>query len=419
LEEKIGGGGMGSVYRARHRRLDRTVALKFLGEPLGARRDLQERVEAEARAMARLDHPNIVAVYDAGRAEGHGYIAMEFVDGEPLSELIPLPLKRTLEVADQICQALSYAHARGVVHCDVKPQNVLVDAKGQAKVTDFGIARVLGPPPLPDVLAWRRVSGTQAYMAPEALRGEAVNPRMDVFSLGVVVYQMLTGRLPTAREPLTGPLASVVRKALCPDPEGRYADAGEMRRDLLRVARSAALTETEPSVARWVRAAALCLALAAGVATHAFSLAVHQPVGVSADFWVLLRVALIAIAGAATLIHVLDRRWHAESRVAASSDYVPLDSNRVPAWTAIALVALALSWLLPGEAPPWALRTSRVLRDLLALLALARALTVLIDLRRAGGSLGPYLPLVALGALPALVPPITSFVAWLARLASS
>ena len=167
LLEKVGEGGMGTVYRARHRRLDRVVALKFLAESLAAEPDLHGRLEAEGRAMARLDHPYIVAVHDLGRSLGHSYIVMEFVDGKPLSRLLPLPLRQALELADQVCQALAYAHSRGVVHCDVKPQNVLVDAAG---------------PPRCPTSAWRgwwARSPSTTWSAPRAswARGSTWPPR--------------------------------------------------------------------------------------------------------------------------------------------------------------------------------------------------------------------------------------------------
>lgn len=226
LIEEIGRGGMGSVWRARHRGLDRVVAVKFLAEELAGRPGFAERFAREARLMARLSHPNIVAVHDVTELDGQPCIVMEHVDGPPLSALLPLPPARVAELALQVCDALAYAHARGVVHRDVKPENILVDGAGDAKVADFGIARALGEP------GTATVAGTPAFMAPEALAGAPPDPRMDVFSVGAVVYQAVTGRLPVGAFPaLDGPLDPVVRRALGPAAD-RHPDIAALRRDL-------------------------------------------------------------------------------------------------------------------------------------------------------------------------------------------
>jgi serine/threonine-protein kinase len=272
LLEEIGRGGMGSVWKARHLRLDRTVAVKFLREDLAAQPDWQQRFEREARALALLNHPGIVAVHDFGVADGKTFIVMEHVAGRPLSEAVPLEAPRALALARQLSQALAYAHERGIVHRDIKPQNVLLDAAGNAKLTDFGIARLLhGAPEAASaaLTATGGVVGTPRYMAPEALAGAAPDPRMDVFSLGVVLYEMLTGHPPLGElQPLPGGLDAVVRKALAYDPSQRHANGRELAHALEGVALdSEGLPEEERD---WLRATALLLTLGTAVALWAF-----------------------------------------------------------------------------------------------------------------------------------------------------
>jgi serine/threonine protein kinase len=158
---------MGTVHRARHLRLDRIVAVKFLSGPLAAEPEFQKRFEREARALAMLNHPSIVAVHDFGEDDGRAYIVMEYVEGRPLSELSPLPEARAREIAAEACSALTYAHSRGLVHRDVKPANILVGSDGRVKLGDFGIARLLGQ----EASGWtltdpRGVAGTPHYMRP-------------------------------------------------------------------------------------------------------------------------------------------------------------------------------------------------------------------------------------------------------------
>ena len=263
LIEEIGEGGMGSVWKARHLRLDRTVAVKFLRPDLAAQPDWERRFEREARALALLNHPGIVAVHDFGVVDGKSFIVMEYVVGRPLSEAIPIEAPRAVTLARQLCQALAYAHERGVVHRDIKPQNVLLDAAGNAKLSDFGIARLMHATPEASssaLTATGGVLGTPRYMAPEALAGAAPDPRMDVFSLGVVLNEMVT-TLPVG-------LDAIVRKALARDPAERYASARELERALGEVALdSEGLPDDERD---WLRATALLLTLATAVALWAF-----------------------------------------------------------------------------------------------------------------------------------------------------
>jgi eukaryotic-like serine/threonine-protein kinase len=197
LDELVGTGGMSSVYRARDRLLERTVALKILHDYYGADDSTIERFRREARAAAQLSHPGIVTVIDRGEDEGRHFIVFEYVEGENLKALIErsgrLPVRRALELAIASGEALAFAHAHGLVHRDVKPQNVLIDGDGELKVTDFGIARSVN---LQSVTESGTVLGTSYYIAPEQARGEAVAAQTDVYSLGVVLFELLTGRLP-------------------------------------------------------------------------------------------------------------------------------------------------------------------------------------------------------------------------------
>jgi serine/threonine protein kinase/Tfp pilus assembly protein PilF len=222
LIEKLGEGGMGVVWKARDLKLDRDVAIKFL--PEGAVGDPERRAffEREAKAVAALSHPNIVTIYAVDEAEGTTFFTMELVEGQPLSKLIEpggVSLDRFLELALPLTGAVAAAHARGIIHRDLKPQNIMIDAAGQIKILDFGLARILLP--LPKVLGRDEgttatldadFAGTIAYMSPEQLRSQPLDHRTDVFSLGVVLFEWATGRLPFGGK--TGPerIAAVLKE---------------------------------------------------------------------------------------------------------------------------------------------------------------------------------------------------------------
>jgi eukaryotic-like serine/threonine-protein kinase len=198
LEELVGTGGMSSVYRAHDRLLARKVALKVLHEHYGSDEAHVERFRREARAVATLSHPNIVSVIDRGEHEGRQFIVFEYVEGENLKRMIerrgPLPVALALELAIQIARGLSFAHGQGLVHRDVKPQNVLMNGTGDAKVTDFGIARSLAVQH--GMTQTGTVLGTSDYIAPEQAQGRQVDEHSDVYSLGVVLYELLTAKVP-------------------------------------------------------------------------------------------------------------------------------------------------------------------------------------------------------------------------------
>jgi serine/threonine-protein kinase len=201
LEEPVGTGGMSSVYRAFDTLLERHVALKILHERFGEDESYIGRFRSEARAAARLSHPNIVTVIDRGEEDGKEFIVFELVEGENLKELVerggPVPVRRALELGLQIGRALAFAHAEGIIHRDVKPQNVLLAEDGRAKVTDFGIARTIDAVGTTET---GTVLGTSHYIAPEQARGERVDAQTDVYSFGVVLWELLAGDVPYAGE---------------------------------------------------------------------------------------------------------------------------------------------------------------------------------------------------------------------------
>lgn len=246
--ELLGHGGMGAVYRARQTQLDREVALKILPPDLGnggRGRDFAARFSREARALARLNHPNIVSVYDFGRSGDYFYFVMEYVDGTNLRHLITtggLEPEEALGVVPQLCDALQFAHDEGVVHRDIKPENILLDKRGRVKIADFGLAKLVDPKGDAAVTEMGltqegHVMGTARYMAPEqASSKRGVDHRADIFSLGVVFYEMLTGELPigkfappSSKVSVDVRLDEIVLKALEQEPEMRYQQVSEVR----------------------------------------------------------------------------------------------------------------------------------------------------------------------------------------------
>ena len=208
VDEVLGSGGMALVYRARDEELDRPVAIKVLADNLAADDAFRRRFLREARLAAQLAHPNVVQVYDSGEAAGRPYIVMEYVEGETLAALIAqrgrLPPAEAVELALQVCSGLEHAHRAGLVHRDVKPQNLIIRGDGTIKIVDFGIARSAHGTQLTETGS---VLGTAAYLAPEQAAGEEVTPATDVYALGVVLYELLAGRTPRTAESLTQFLA--------------------------------------------------------------------------------------------------------------------------------------------------------------------------------------------------------------------
>jgi eukaryotic-like serine/threonine-protein kinase len=284
IVRKLGAGGMADVYLAEDQELGRRVAIKILNDRHAADDQFIERFRREAKNAAGLSHPNIVSIYDRGEAEGTYYIAMEFLDGRSLKELIvgrgPAPIKTSIEYTRQILAAVGFAHKHGIVHRDIKPHNVLVGPEGRLKVTDFGIARS-GASQMTEVGS---IIGTAQYLSPEQARGAPVDQTSDLYSVGIVLYELLTGQVPftgdtpleIAMKHLSEPpkppselrpdvphdLDLVVLRALAKDPSDRYASAEEMDADLGRVLNGLPVGDETAAAATAVLAGAGAMAAA-------------------------------------------------------------------------------------------------------------------------------------------------------------
>jgi serine/threonine-protein kinase len=274
IVRKLGSGGMADVYLAEDEELGRRIAIKILNDRHANDESFVERFRREAKNAAGLSHPNIVAIYDRGEAEGTYYIAMEYLDGRSLKELVvargPLPISDAIDATRQVLAALRFAHRKGVVHRDIKPHNVMADADGRLKVTDFGIARA----GVSQMTEAGSIIGTAQYLSPEQARGAPVDQRSDLYSVGIVLYEMLTGttpfsgetpveiamkhlsdppRPPSLERPDISPdLDMVVLRALAKSPEDRFQTAEEMDAELERVGRGLGVTAETADAATMV-----------------------------------------------------------------------------------------------------------------------------------------------------------------------
>jgi predicted Ser/Thr protein kinase len=247
--ELLGRGGMGAVYKARQKDLDRLVALKVLPVRGSADPEFSERFIREAQALARLNHPNIVAIYDFGRRDKFHFFIMEYVDGVNLRQVERtggISPQQALAIVPQICEALQYAHDKGIVHRDIKPENILLDREGKVKIADFGLAKLMGRCQDFTLTQPGHTMGTPHYMAPEQVEHPSdVDHRADIYSLGVVFYEMLTGELPLGRFAppsdkvwIDVRLDEVVLRALEKEPLLRYQRASDVRTDVETIAGS-------------------------------------------------------------------------------------------------------------------------------------------------------------------------------------
>src|SRR5437773_7152098 len=276
--EKLGVGGQGTVYKATDGKLGRTVVVKVLPAELTAREANLRRFEREARLASSLDHPNICTIFDLDQAEGHHFIAMQYVEGRNVRQLVnghPLELKSTLLIAIQVADALAAAHARDIIHRDIKSGNVMVTPSGQVKILDFGLAKLLDDTDDSSRSTIHRTDlteigvpyGTATYAAPEQARGDRVDKRADIFSTGVLLYEMITGTWPfrgkstvdvrhavlydtprplaeMRRDPLPARLQPILNRAMAKDPRERYQKMEELRDELRSVLHEVTIAES-------------------------------------------------------------------------------------------------------------------------------------------------------------------------------
>ncbi len=271
IVEKIGSGGMAEVYKAEDTILNRTVAIKVLHSQLATQKDFIERLRREAQAAANLNHPNIVNIHDWGSEDDTYFIVMEYIEGKTLKEIIeaeaPFPPERAISIATKVCSALDFAHRRDIIHRDVKPQNIMITTEGEIKVTDFGIARAGAATPMTQTGS---IMGTAQYISPEQAQGRIIQQTSDIYSLGIVLYEMFTGKVPFSgenpiaiafkqvhekpipprkiRPSIPDSLERITLRALAKNPNDRYQTGEQMRADLLRFSRGEDVSPLPPQL---------------------------------------------------------------------------------------------------------------------------------------------------------------------------
>lgn len=340
LLKQVASGGMAVVYKAHDLTLNRVVAVKILRENFAEDSGFRARFQNEAQAAANLAHPNIVTVYDFGQDGNRSYIVMEFVEGRDLKSVIrtesPLPLDRAIDLMAQACAALGYAHRAGLVHCDVKPQNLIVTPDGRLKVTDFGIARAISQSVPQNV---ETVWGTPHYFSPEQAAGEVPTPASDVYSLGVVLYEMLSGQLPFDADnhndlalqhlqdeppPLTAlnpavpiQIEQIINRVMAKDPAARYRTADQFGRALMDYRRLAdQMTGLQNAVPINVGSNSTTVGAAARPIGSA---APTAPAGTDWLGWILGALAVIAVIGLIPLLFLVLRAYSSPPPVEAGS----------------------------------------------------------------------------------------------------
>jgi eukaryotic-like serine/threonine-protein kinase len=305
LEELVGTGGMSSVFRAHDRLLDRKVALKILHQQYSGDDDYVERFKREARSVAALSHPNVVTVIDRGEHEDRQFIVFEYVEGENLKRLIerrgPAPVPNALELAIQIARGLAFAHQQGLIHRDVKPQNVLLNGDGRAKVTDFGIARSLNVQR--GMTQTGTVLGTSDYIAPEQAQGQRVDEHTDVYSLGVVVYELLTGEVPFPGENFVAVAMRHINEEP-PSVREKRPDVPVRVDEAVRRAMAKRPEDRFPSMDAFCAELEACLAELQAAGTQVARPAVRRQHRPRFSAWPLI-VALVVLAGAVAVGAVL------------------------------------------------------------------------------------------------------------------
>jgi eukaryotic-like serine/threonine-protein kinase len=344
IVRKLGSGGMANVYLAEDQELGRHVAIKILNDRHAGDEQFVERFRREAKNAAGLSHPNIVSIYDRGEAaEGTYYIAMEYLDGRSLKELIvsrgPAPIPIAIDYTRQILAALRFAHRHGVIHRDIKPHNILVDSEGRVKVTDFGIARAeQAGASAQQMTEAGSIIGTAQYLSPEQARGTRVDKTSDLYSLGIMLYELLTGTVPFSgetpveiamkhlsaipdppserRHEVPHALDMVVLRALAKDPRDRYQSAEEMDADLERVARGSSVSrETEEAATTVLSGAELAAAAPTTIQRAPTAVTQLRPAGYydyeeparRRAFWPWLLALLLVVAAAVAAVYVYNQ----------------------------------------------------------------------------------------------------------------